>query len=320
MSDSDALLPFAPDAATLFGEWRNYLRDLKRVSSHTLTVYERNVIDYVGTLSRGRGRAATTEDVISATVQDGRAWLSSMQKRGVAGRSSNVGLSAVRNFYRFLQKRGYGENEAAFSLRFARKEKLLPKPAAHTDVTALLRSWKEIYPDDPPDVVARDVSLFVLLYGTGMRISEALALNAGNIGAETRGVTIVGKGNKERLIPVTAYVAAHVEAYKELRGAVPDEPLFIGTQGKRLHPDMARRRLRTARRAMGLGEHISPHSLRHGFATDLLEKDGDLRVIQELLGHAYLSSTEIYAKLSDARMNREYMAAHPRAKKRKETE
>jgi len=312
-ASDDSPIVFSSCAAKALEEWRVCLRDLRRMSNHTLTVYFRNVEDYIACLSGLAQRPATIGDILAANVTDGRAWLSSLQKRGVSGRSANVGLSAVRNFYRFLQKQGYGENEAMFALRFARKEKLLPKPAAHADVVAILRQWTDIFPNDPPAIIARDIALFVLLYGTGMRISEALSLRCGDIGGDSQSVIIRGKGNKERLAPITSFVGIHIAAYKQYRAAGPEAPLFVGAQGKSLHPDLARRRLRTARRALGLGEHISPHSLRHGFATELLEKGGDLRVIQELLGHANVSTTEIYAKLSDTRMADDYLKNHPRA-------
>lgn len=305
--------PYDEKVATLLLDWRGYLQHTRKTSDHTVTVYGRNVEDFLATLADVKKKRLTPDDLTALTVKEGREWLTAMHMRGVAGRSANVGLSGLRNFYRFLQKQGYAENEAVFALSFARKEKLLPKPAVHSDVMALLRQWKEIYPSDSQHILMRDKMLFMLLFGTGMRISEALNLNCGDLVPGKDNVIVKGKGNKERVVPLTSFVGAHLHAYKEIRAGKAEEPLFIGAFGGRLHPDLARRRLRVARRTLGLGEHISPHSLRHGFATELMEKGGDIRVIQELLGHANLSTTEIYAKLSDRRMREEYIASHPRA-------
>jgi integrase/recombinase XerC len=305
--------PLSPAVAAFLFRWKDYLAHVKHASPLTVASYERHVLDFLGFLAARRERPLDAHDLLSVDMRDGRAWLSALRERGVGARSANLALSAVRGFYRYLERQGEGANEAVFALRFARKEKLLPKPAAHGDVDALLRSWREIFATDPPWAVARDVALCVLLYGTGMRISEALSLARGAISEGTESVYVVGKGSKERRVPVIEAVARHVAAYKTYLSPDPDAPLFVGARGKRLHPDVARLRLRLVRRALGLGEHLSPHSLRHGFATELLEQDGDLRVIQELLGHASLSTTEIYAKLSDKRMTREYLAFHPRA-------
>ena len=223
-------------------------------------------------------------------------------------------MSTVRGFFRYLEKHGLGHNPALGAVRTPKVPKSVPKAL---DIAEALESVEAVADfTDTPWIAKRDIAVLMLLYGCGLRIGEALALNRHQAPrADTMVVT--GKGNKQRLVPVLPVVREAVEDYLAAcpRPLEPDDPLFIGARGKRLDASVIQKQMRKIRILFGLPETATPHALRHSFATHLLAGGGDLRTIQELLGHASLSTTQRYTDVDSARLMAVYEAAHPRARK-----
>ena len=234
---------------------------------------------------------------------------------GVAKSSVARSLAALRNFYRYLDRQHGLHNPAIKALRTPRQEQRLPRPLSSDQANDLVNSAPASSREDW--IGKRDTALLLLLYGAGLRIGEALSLNRGMIGdpARLRQLTVTGKGRKQRLVPILPIIAAAISDYV---AACPfrlaeTSPLFVGLRGKRLQPALLRRNVQNLRRILGLPESATPHALRHSFATHLLTDGADLRTIQELLGHASLSTTQGYTSLDSARLMRLYQSAHPRA-------
>jgi integrase/recombinase XerC len=221
-------------------------------------------------------------------------------------------MSTLRGFFRWLERNGHGGNHAIRAMRSPRQPAGLPKPLTVADADLLIESV-DLLPGEPWEI-QRDVALFVLLYGCGLRISEALGLDRRDAPlGET--LTVTGKGNKQRILPVLPVIREAIKTYLDLCPWRPaeDGPLFLGTRGKRLNAGVAQKRLRELRLLLGLPDSVTPHALRHSFATHLLGAGGDLRTIQELLGHASLSTTQRYTAVDTDSLMAAYRAAHPRA-------
>jgi integrase/recombinase XerC len=225
------------------------------------------------------------------------------------------GLAGARSFARFLEREGNGKVAALAAVRAPRIEKTLPKPlgiaAAKRVADVDVRAGEE----REPWVLARDAAVLALLYGCGLRISEALGLKRKDIGGGRDALTVTGKGNKTRMVPLLPQVAKLVAEYAALcpYDLPPDSPLFVGAKGGPLSPRIIQLVMERLRGALGLAETATPHALRHSFATHLLARGGDLRAIQELLGHASLSTTQIYTGVDAERLLEAYRGAHPRA-------
>lgn len=312
MTDDPVFPAAAPDLADTMSHWLRWLATERRVADHTLSAYRKDADSFLRFLSGYRGglvRLATLGDL---GIADFRAWLSSLAKDGLSAASRGRALAAVRNLFRWLDRSGRLHNAAIGGVATPRFKRPVPRPLTIPDAESLLSESEDA---DEPWIGARDHALFTLLYGCGLRISEALGLNGDSLPfGETLRVT--GKGDKTRLVPVLPVVRAAVETY---RGLCPhplagEAPLFVGVRGGRLNPAQAQRRMRDLRRVMGLPETATPHALRHSFATHLLSGGADLRAIQELLGHASLSTTQRYTEVDTRRLMEVYAAAHPRAK------
>jgi integrase/recombinase XerC len=262
------------------------------------------------------GAPPALDGLLDLAAADFRAWLAARHRRGLAKRSTARALAAVRSFYRFLDRQHSRHNPAARALRTPRLEQRLPRPLSGRDMATLLDEAD----DDTaaPWVIKRDLALWLLLYGTGLRIGEALALDRGVVGdppAALGMLMVIGKGGKQRLVPILPAIA---EAVADYLAACPYHleragPLFVGVRGRRLNAAVVRRRMQHLRRRAGLPENATPHALRHSFATHLLAGGADLRVIQELLGHASLSTTQGYTAVEGERLLKLYRQAHPRA-------
>ena len=222
-------------------------------------------------------------------------------------------LSALRSFFRYLDKNDLASNQAIRSVKRPKTPHAVPKPLSPEAALASIDMVDAL--DVTPWVAARDTAILMLLYGCGLRISEALGMQREDAPLRDA-IRIVGKGNKERVVPVLPVVAESVEAYVGLCPFVmpADGPLFIGVRGKRLNPGVVQRQMRQVRAALGLPDTATPHALRHSFATHLLSSGGDLRSIQELLGHASLSTTQRYTEVNTDQLQRVYRESHPRAK------
>jgi integrase/recombinase XerC len=306
----------AADLTEAVAAWRRWLADEKRAAAHTLAAYERDLDAFLHFLTGHLGAAPALADLAALAPADFRAWLTKRTMAGGARSSTARALSVVRGFFAFLDRRGLARNAAIRALRTPKVPRAMPRPLTPADAKAVVREIGEV--SDDAWIACRDVALLTLLYGCGLRISEALALDCKDVAARAAAITVTGKGAKQRLVPVLPAVWRAIDDYLSLRPwpAAPDSALFVGMRGARLNPAVAQRQMRRARAVLGLGDTATPHALRHSFATHLLGASGDLRAIQELLGHASLSTTQRYTEVAPAQMLEIYRRAHPRARTR----
>jgi integrase/recombinase XerC len=311
------LVPGAgPGVGEMAAAWRNWLAHEKRQAALTVKAYQTDLFGFVAFCCEHLGGPPALDQLVGLPAADFRAWLAWRHRRGLARASSARALAAVRSFYRYLDRQHGLQNAAVKALRTPRLAKRLPRPLSIGQARKLIEEVGEVA---TPDWVAkRDLALLLLLYGAGLRIGEALALERRALGREPvsqQTLTVTGKGQKQRLVPLLPVIAEALSAYLERcphrRGA--EAPLFVGLRGRRLQPALVRRRMCSLRRRLGLPESATPHALRHSFATHLLAGGADLRVIQELLGHASLSTTQGYTGIEGERLMRLYRHAHPRA-------
>lgn len=303
----------APGLAAACGDWLAWLAHERRASRHTLDAYGRDVAAFLGFLAGHHGRAVDAGLLGALTRGDLRAWLARRHADGLSAASSARALSAVKALFRYAARQRHWTNEAVLAFRAPRIPRALPRPLGEADARATLETIEAMA--EEPWIAARDTAVVTLLYGCGLRIGEALALNRDvlPIGETLR---VLGKGRKQRDVPVLPAVRAALEAYLRQcpHGGGARAPLFLGARGARLRPEIVQLRLRQLRVALGLPEHTTPHALRHSFATHLLGAGADLRAIQDLLGHASLSTTQRYTSVDAVRMLDVYARAHPRAR------
>jgi integrase/recombinase XerC len=298
--------------AAIEGWWR-WLAYERRASAHTLAAYARDLDAFLRFLARHLGFAPGLRELKALRAADLRSYLADRARRGIGRASTARAMSAIRGFFRFLERSHSVSNPALRAIAAPRVPATLPKPLGVEATREVLDSAGcEM---GAPWVAKRDVALLTVLYGCGLRIGEALALERGD--APTgRTMTITGKGRKQRLVPVLAVVR---EAVVDYLAACPqplshDGPLFVGVRGGRLNAGVVQRLMRKLRADLNLPETATPHALRHSFATHLLEGGGDLRTIQELLGHASLSTTQRYTAVDAKHLMAVYRKAHPRAR------
>jgi len=303
----------SPAAAAAVVDWLAQMSALKDASSHTVKAYQADVTGFLAFLSHhrgGEGRGLTGLE--GTTVSEMRAFAAHERQRGVSARSLARGLSAVKSFTRWLAEREGFEPTAILAARAPKFQRKLPRPIDAPNARALLTSVGAQAREDW--VAARDEAVVTLLYGCGLRISEALGLKGRDLplGEILR---ITGKGNKERVVPVIAAARSAVRRYVDLCpiDLEPDKPLFRGTRGGPLNARLIQKVMEQVRLQLGLPATATPHALRHSFATHLLAAGGDLRTIQELLGHASLSTTQAYTAVDTTRLMEIYQNAHPRA-------
>ncbi|WP_434288689.1 tyrosine recombinase XerC [Celeribacter sp. SCSIO 80788] len=294
--------------------WLDHERALKSASEHTITAYARDVSGWLSFLAGHEGGTFGATQIARLKITDMRAWMAHERGRGVAPRSLARSLSAVKTFTRWLAERDGFDPTAILSTRSPKFQKKLPRPLSPDAARDMLATVEMQH--DEPWMAARDVAVVTLLYGCGLRISEALSLT-GNALPLGEVIRIVGKGDKERIVPVLPAARRAVADYVRLcpYEMTPDAPLFRGKRGGALNPRLIAKVTEAARMQLGLPSSVTPHAMRHSFATHLLNAGGDLRAIQELLGHASLSTTQAYTAVDGARLLDVYDAAHPRAKK-----
>ncbi len=305
------------DLVPLVQSYRNWLRHEKHMAARTVIAYETDLAAFFAFLAGHLGEPPDAARLRGLRVADFRAWLAERHRRGLARSSTARALAAVRGFFRHIDRRHGLHNPALSALRMPPPRRPLPRPLEPEQAISLTEAVRG--EDGPGWVLLRDCAVLMLLYGCGLRIGEALALDRGAVGADPaalRSLRVRGKGDRQREVPVLPVVAealaAYVAACPHLLPA--DGPLFRGVRGGRLDASLLRRRLRNLRAALGLPESATPHALRHSFATHLLAAGADLRVIQELLGHASLSTTQGYTAVDGSRLQALYERAHPRAR------
>jgi len=310
-----AISPALRDALV---QWLSHLGALGDASDHTIAAYRGDVVEFLDFLARHQGGAAGMAQLRAVETRDLRAWMAHARADGRGARSLARALSAVKGFARWLADReGDFDATAILSARAPKHPRPLPRPLDEDAARAVTESIS----DDKAEawIRARDTAVATLLYGCGLRISEALGLTGRDATlAQTPGASlrITGKGGKERLVPLLPAAAQAVAAYIKLCPwpVEPDAPLFRGTRGGPLNPRLIARAMEGVRLRLGLPATATPHALRHSFATHLLGRGGDLRAIQELLGHANLSTTQVYTSVDSARLMEVYRASHPRAR------
>lgn len=294
--------------------WLEWLAHEKRVSPKTLDAYERDLRQFLQYLTGHVGEPAGLVHVANLKPLDMRGFLARRREAGAEARTLGRGLAGIRSFIRFLEKTGKANSAGLAATRSPRQPKTLPKAMAASQAMQLADAGAHL--SEEPWIAARDAAVMGLLYGCGLRIGEALAITARDVAAaESGSMRVTGKGGVTRLVPVLPQVINGIHAYLKLCPFVPDgnQPIFRGARGGVLQPAIIQKTMRLLRSALGLPDKATPHALRHSFATHLLAEGGDLRTIQELLGHASLSTTQIYTSVDTSRLLDIYEKAHPRA-------
>jgi integrase/recombinase XerC len=292
--------------------WMDHLRAERRARPKTLQAYERDVRQFVEFLNGHFGEAPTLDTLASLEPADFRAFLANRRNDGAGSRTLARQLSALRSLYRFFERRGIVSNPALSALRTPKIPHSVPKPLTSSAAREVVKADALAFEETPAWVVARDAAVLTLLYGCGLRISEALTLTPAEACRDP--LVITGKGGKTRIVPVLPAASAAVERYRELcpMPLPPDQPLFRGIRGGPLNARNVQLLIERLRGALDLPETATPHALRHSFATHLLAGGADLRTIQELLGHASLSTTQVYTEVNTAHLLEQYRKAHPR--------
>lgn len=294
--------------------WLTMLAKERRLSPETVEAYERDSRQFLQFLTGHCGEPPGLADVGALRPADLRGFLSQRRSGGAGARTLGRGLAGVRSLLRFLERRGLANAAGAAALRAPRQPKSLPKPLTASDARRVVSVDEQLA--EEPWIAARNAAVLTLLYGSGLRISEALAISGAELaGAGDTILRVTGKGGKTRLAPVLPVALSAVAEYRRLCPfhLDPKGVLFRGARGGPLNPAIIQREMKKMRSALNLPETATPHALRHSFATHLLGRGGDLRMIQELLGHASLSTTQVYTGVDTARLLEIYDSAHPRA-------
>ncbi len=295
-------------------EWQLWMGQERGLSPLTLSAYSLVMRDFLAFQSSHTGGPVTDATLTNLSVEECRSWLAYLLAAKKYSKSSLIrAVAVIRGFYKFLDARGYVHNPKIQTLKAPKKPRHLPRALSQEETRILLAQAGNF--SETTWVGLRDVALFSLLYGAGLRLSEALNLTCEDIPTTGGMLKVLGKGRKYRHVPLLPLVSKTIEAYK---AACPfiflgQSPLFYGIKGKKLNTSMADKSMRVLRRALHLPENTTPHSLRHSFATHLLEEEADLRTIQELLGHSSLSTTQQYMKINRKKLKETYRSTHPRA-------
>jgi integrase/recombinase XerC len=310
-------LAASPDVAAEVSRWLDYLGAERRMSPKTLEAYGRDVGQFLGFLAGHMGGPPSLRQLAKLTPADVRAFMAARRSGGAGSRSLMRGLAGARSFARFLERNGKGKVGALAAVRSPKLARTLPKPLTIASAKRIADTDLREGEARKPWIIARDAAVLGLLYGSGLRIAEALSLkrNEAPLPGTGEALTVTGKGNKSRMVPVLPQVAKLIAEYVALYPLeLPGEgPLFVGARGGPLSPRVVQLTMARLRGALGLPDSATPHALRHSFATHLLARGGDLRAIQELLGHVSLSTTQIYTAVDSERLLEVYAGAHPRA-------
>lgn len=306
------MIQISAAATDALARWLDHQTALKGSAENTRIAYQGDVLDFLAFITEYKAAPQGLSALSDIRVTDMRAWMAHTRTTGIGPRSLARKLSAVKSFYKWLAEREDFEPTAVLSTRAPKFQKKLPRPLAEDSARALIDTIE--FQSDKAWVGARDVAVVTLLWGCGLRISEALGLTGAAVPMPAS-LRISGKGGKERVVPVLPAAAEAVETYVSLcpHPLEPQAPLFRGVRGGALGPGAIQKVMQRARMQLGLPASATPHAMRHSFATHLLNAGGDLRAIQELLGHASLSTTQAYTGVDTARLMEVYDRAHPKA-------
>ena len=305
-----------PSIAQEMSRWLSHLGAERRLSPKTLEAYGRDLRQCLDFLCAHWGERVTLERFAALEATDVRAFMTMRRADDIAGRSLMRALAGLRSFGRFLEREGKGKVGALSAIRAPKVAKSLPKPLPMASAKRLADADERAGEERETWILARDAAVMALLYGSGLRISEALGLKRREVPRPGEGdvLIVTGKGNKTRMVPVLQNVLALVQEYVAMcpYPLPADGPIFVGARGGPLSPRIIQLAMERLRGALGLPDSATPHALRHSFATHLLSRGGDLRAIQELLGHSSLSTTQIYTGIDSERLLEVYASAHPR--------
>lgn len=306
-------IALADDVLDALTKWEQWLQNEKRASAHTLSSYQLDLKNLFAFINIHRGRQINLTTLSTLELSDFRSWLAHNASLRLTASSRARAVAGVRNFFRWLDRTGQLHNPAIELLKLPKTERRLPRPVSEIQAQDIVTLSKNIPTEDW--VGLRDTALFTLLYGAGLRISEALNLTRADLAQKSR-LVVTGKGNKQRAVPILPVVTEALDKYLL---ACPyaletNNFIFVGARGEKLNPAIAQRHLRQLRRQLGLPDSVTPHALRHSFATHMLASGADLRSLQELLGHSSLSTTQLYTKVDAQQLTKAYRSAHPRAR------
>ncbi|MGI9405463.1 MAG: tyrosine recombinase XerC [Hyphomicrobiaceae bacterium] len=293
--------------------WLSHLENERGMAGRTIEAYGRDIVQFRAFLTAHKKFPATLVEIANARPREFRSFMAARRKEGTSSRSLSRSLSALRMFYRYLEREGVAKNRAILAIALPKVAHSIPKPLTVDRALAVVGPGQ---PDAIDWIGARDIAVLTLLYGGGLRISEALNLTVEDAPTGNREVIrITGKGGKERLVPILPVTREALLRYLVLCPfpQEPDSPLFLGAKGGPLSPRIIQLLMEKMREQLGLPQTATPHALRHSFATHLLGAGADLRQIQELLGHANLSTTQVYTEVDRDRLLSVYEQAHPRA-------
>lgn len=292
--------------------WRDYLKATRRLSDLTVSSYMEDLKEFFTFLYQSFNKPMGKTDLENLKITDFRAFLAWRHQLKIEASSMARGVSALKNFFKYLMRQGVLKNTTIMSVHSARPRKCLPHPLSVEQAKNFLECAEQI--NKKKWAKERDKSLFTLMYGCGLRIAEALSLNVSDVLPMPEALCVRGKGNKDRLVPLLPVVQKTLKTYLKYHPRpYPTSPLFVGAQGDRLNPGVVQRTVRHIRNKLHLPETVTPHALRHSFATHILQGGGDLRTVQELLGHASLSATQRYTEITMADLEKVYKKSHPRA-------
>ena len=297
-------------------EWQDWLHYERRATKNTIMSYSYDLDRFFTFVMDHLGYPAGLRDLESLTIADFRGYLAQRNAAGLSRASTARSVSALKAFFRFLEKRGLAENGSILTLRPQKIPKSVPKALSIEEALEVLIEAERM--NDELWVGKRDKALLYLLYGGGLRISEAIGLDRAELsGSDIDTIRVIGKGGKERIVPILPAVRKAISDYLDVCPfrLKDNDPLFVGVRGGRLNPGVAQKQVRILRKFLRLPDTATPHAFRHSFATHLLAGGGDLRTIQELLGHASLSTTQRYTDVNEAQLKAVYVDAHPRARR-----
>ena len=303
-----------PDLEYEYNNWLNYLSNIKKLSQNSVVSYKNDLSKFFIFFQDYIEKNIGLKEIENIKISEFRSFLTYRRNSEISSNSIARNISALKSFFRFLIKNNKIKESSVFNLKSPKLKKSLPRPINVDLAIQVIKQAEEI--EDEKWIGLRNKAILILLYGCGLRISEALSLNYDDVQNEDH-ILIKGKGEKERIVPMMPYIKKGIENYLEAcpKEIISGEALFIGKRFSRLSPRIIQYALEKIRTALSLPETATPHALRHSFATHLLDSGGDLRTIQELLGHSSLSTTQKYTKVETSKLLDIYKKSHPLAKK-----